>query len=355
MTGLPCDLHMFDSDHRPFSDPSGQLANIWEEIYLNLYTSRAKGLGADARDRQVQQLSNSLSRFAQRHAKSVPPSPGGMEDMDPVTLELVYGFHVSQVLVLRCDRRSESSQERMLELARKSLKLVLAVFNLAPTTQRLALLASIIGNYPMVAFFELASYRLAGLFKTGEADAAVQADISLLRAVCEHVQMPEHDKLKHIFYSRLMLGLRWALDILEFLGESIASLAPNRDDSATKNPPSPTIPELLNGCPVRLPKVDHGQSSLPPSRPGETIDFASTGLAKRTDFGFFTPMGTDSMDVGSRPLLSASDFAPPTSGTMAPSHQASDDFMTGSSDWGNFDSEYFQGAFGQGTGWSQAP
>ncbi|KAK8033911.1 hypothetical protein PG991_003309 [Apiospora marii] len=358
MTGLPCDLHMFDSDHRPFSDPSGQLANIWEEIYLNLYTSRAMGLGADARARQVQQLSNSLSRFAQRHAKSVPPSPGGVEDMDPITLELVYGFHVSQVLVLRCDRRSEASQERMLELARKSLRLVLAVCNLPPTTQRLGLLASIIGNYPMVAFFELASYRLAGLFKTGEADAAVQADISLLRAVCEHVQMPEHDKLKHIFHSRLVQGLRWTSDLLEFLGESIASLAPNRDGSATQNPPSPTIPELLNGCPIRLPKVDHGPSSLPPSRPGETIDFALTaGLAKRTDFGFFTPMGTDSMDVSSRPhtLLSARDFAPPTSGTMAPSsqQQASDDFMTSSSDWGNFDSEYFHGAFGQGTtGWS---
>ncbi|KAK6825641.1 hypothetical protein PG987_013135 [Apiospora arundinis] len=370
MTGLPCDLHMFDSDHRPFSDAAGQLANLWEEIYLKLYTSRAARASAELRSRQVQQLSSSLDRFAQKHGNSIPSSPSSTEDLDPAKIELVYGFHVSQVLVLRCDRRNEKSQETMRALARKSLNLLLMVCKPPLATPRLALLSSIVGNYPMVAFFELVSYHLAELFKTGKLDATAQADISLLRDVCEHLEMPQHAKLNHIFYTRLKLGLGWALGLLEGVGEALANMGakikPNTDIdrhsrassmSHTKNPPSPTMPELLGGCPIRLPSADHQSqghsSSLPPSRPGETTDFgAAVGLAERTGFGFFTPIleGADPIDLTSRPLSpSGCDFAPPASCSMATSQsELASDFMTGSSDWGNFNMEYFQGNFGQG-------
>ncbi|KAK8054549.1 C6 transcription factor [Apiospora phragmitis] len=363
----PCDLHMFDSDHRPFSDAFGQLANFWKEIYLKLYTSRAARASAETRARQVQQLSSSLDKYAQRHAESIPSSPSSSAgDTDPIKLELAYGFLVSQVLVLRCDRRNEKSQERMRALARKSLRLVLAVCKPPRTTPRLALLSSIVGNYPMVAFFELASYRLAVLFKTGEAGAGAQADITLLRAVCEHLQIPEHDKLTHIFYTRLKLGLEWARDLLEVLGEALASTQDKRHGedyqqrsraSSTchsKHSPIPTIPELLNVCPIRLPKMDPAHSSLPPSRPGETADFGAAELAERTGFGFFTPMGgTDPVDLNSRPLSADCDFAPPATCSMAPSQsELASDFMTGSSDWSNFNIDYFQETFGQGATWA---
>ncbi|KAK8011945.1 hypothetical protein PG989_000205 [Apiospora arundinis] len=370
MTGLPCDLHMFDSDHRPFTDASGQLANLWEEIYLRLYTSRATRASAEVRARQVQQLNSSLDRFAQKHGNSIPSSSSSTEDIDPANIELVYGFHVSQVLVLRCGRRSEKGQGTMRALARKSLNLVLMVCKPPLATPQLALLSSVIGNYPMVAFFELVSYHLAGLYKTGKFDAAAQADISLLCDVCEHLEMPQHAKFTHIFYTRLKLGLGWALDLLEGVGEALTNMGSNISPSSdgdrhsrasstshAKNPPSPTIPEFLGGCPIRLPSVDHqsqGHSSLPPSRPGETTEFAdAVGFKERTGFGFFTPIreGTDPIDLTSRPLSPSGcgDFFPAASCSMAPSQsELASDFMTGSSDWGNFNMEYFHSNFGQG-------
>ena len=369
MTGLPCDLHMFDSDHRPFSNASGQLANLWEEIYLKLYTSRAARASPEVRARQVQQLSSSLDRYAQKHGNSIPSNTSSTEELDPTKVELVYGFHVSQVLVLRCDRRNEKSQETMRETARKSLNLVLMVCKPPLATSRLALLSSIVGNYPMVAFFELVSHRLAALFRTGKVDEAAQADLALLRAVCEHLQMPSLSKLGHIFYTRLKLGLGWALDMLEGLEDALTSAASDKNDAVgrisrassachTNNPSSPAITELLGGCPIRLPSGDHqGHASLPPSRPGETTEFGSAeGLAERAGFGFFTPMdGTDTIDLTSRSLSSSRcDFVPPVSScSMAPSQpELASDFMTGSSDWGNFNMEYFQETFSQEASWS---
>ncbi|KAK7997709.1 hypothetical protein PG989_005749 [Apiospora arundinis] len=357
MTGLPCDLHMFDSDHRLFCDASGQLANLWEEAYLKLYTPRAARVTVEIRARQVQHLSSSLDRFAQKHGTSIPSSPSSTENIDPAKIELVYGFHVLQVLVLCCDHHNEKRQETMRALARKSLNLVLMVCKPPLATPRLALLSSIVGNYPMVGFFELVSYHLARLFKTGEFDAAAQADISLLRAVCKHLEMPQHVKLMHTFYTRLNLGLGWALDMLEGVVEALANMGPKPTNggqqssvtsiSYTKNPP-----EFHN---TRTPQwVSHpfalgqGHSSLPPSRPGETTGFgAAAGLAECTRFGFFTPMteGTDSIELASRPLSSLGcDFVLPVSCSMAPSQsELASDFMTGNSDWGNFNMEYFHG------------
>ncbi|KAK8039546.1 hypothetical protein PG993_007957 [Apiospora rasikravindrae] len=369
MTGLPCDLHMFDSDHRPFADAFGQLANLWEEIYLKLYTSRAARASAKTRARQVQQLSSSLEKYAKKHADSIPSTLGSRaEDIDPIKIELLYGFLVSQVLVLRCDRRNEKSQDRLRALARKSLNLILAVCKPPLTTPRLALLSSIVGNYPMVAFFELASYRLARLFKTGEIDAAAQGDISLLRAVCEHLQMPENDNLTHIFYARLKLGLGWALDLLETLGEALARTEANDGGGCqqylrasptchSKNPSSPAIPELLAGCPIRLPTGEPAHLGLQPSRPGETTDFDVGDLAERTGFGFLTPIRrSNSIELASRPLSSSGcgfglPPVPCTMGSLSQSELASD-LMTGTSDWDNFDMEYFQGTFGPEATWA---
>ncbi|KAK8107063.1 uncharacterized protein PG998_009076 [Apiospora kogelbergensis] len=351
MTGLPCDLHMFDSDHRPFSNASGQLANLWEEIYLKLYTSRAARASPEVRARQVQQLSSSLDRYAQKHGNSIPSNTSSTEELDPTKVELVYGFHVSQVLVLRCDRRNEKSQGDDARDREEEPQ---------PSPH---------GNYPMVAFFELVSHRLAALFRTGKVDEAAQADLALLRAVCEHLQMPSLSKLGHIFYTRLKLGLGWALDMLEGLEDALTSAASDKNDAVgrisrassachTNNPSSPAITELLGGCPIRLPSGDHqGHASLPPSRPGETTEFGSAeGLAERAGFGFFTPMdGTDTIDLTSRSLSSSRcDFVPPVSScSMAPSQpELASDFMTGSSDWGNFNMEYFQETFSQEASWS---
>ncbi|ETS77645.1 hypothetical protein PFICI_09707 [Pestalotiopsis fici W106-1] len=361
VTGLPCDLHMFDSDHSPFDDPLGQLMTIWEEIYMNLYTSRASKASVETRARQMRQLHGSLNRFSQKHTRLLFSPPNTTSDVDLAKIELVYAFQVSQILVLRCERGDENSQEKLRDLSRASLKLILEVSKSPLDPSRLALLSNLIGSYPMIAFFELVSFRLAELFKKGEHDAAAKADVLLLRATCDHLDMPEHNKkFSHIFYHRMRLGLGWALDVLQVLGEALTSLPASRDSRNStsssacnsKNPPSPVVPELLNGCPLRLPKVYQGQSGLSPSHSNET-SFPTAGLAELAGFGFFTPPDTDPMDLSSRPLTAACEFPPPvSSSSMIPDQsELTSDFLTGNTEWNNFNMDFFQGVFGPGTRW----
>jgi hypothetical protein len=356
VAGLPCDLHMFDSDHSPFDDPLGQLMTIWEEIYVNLYTPRASKASVETPVRQIRHLHGSLDRFSQKHTRLLSSPPSTTTDADLAKIELVYAFHVSQILVLRCERGNEKSQDKLRQLSRASLKLILEVSKSPLDPSRLALLSRLIGNYPMIAFFELVSFRLAELFKKGEYGAAAKADVLLVRAICEHLDVPEHNKkFPHIFYHHVRLGLGWALDVLQVLGEVLTSLPTSWDSRnstsssacTSKNPPSPVVPDLLNGSPLRLSNVYPGQSDLLPSRFDET-DYISSGFAELTGFGFFIPPDTDPMDLSSRP---AAFDNPPVSSSSVISDQSglTSDFSTGNTEWSHFNMDFFQGAFGQGT------
>ncbi|KAH7303520.1 hypothetical protein B0I35DRAFT_446538 [Stachybotrys elegans] len=290
MTGLPCDLHMFDSDFPMFSDPFTRLTNIWEDIYLKLYTPRAAWASTETRAGLVYQLSGSLDDYYQKYVKSLPVSQGSNgEGLDPTKIELAYGFLVSQVLVLRCNRNDENGQAKMRELARKSLEVVVTVSTPPLTTQRLALLSNIIRNYPLVAFFDLASYHISGIFETGEVSIDARADLALLRALCEQIPVPEHGKLAHVFSSCLKAGLHWALDILEVLVEALRSNASNMDSiddlprALSQEPSDPVVPQLLLGCPVRLPTLDHDDSRLPPAYVHALPDLSAPGHDRPTD------------------------------------------------------------------------
>ncbi|KAI2637994.1 hypothetical protein GGS26DRAFT_546053 [Hypomontagnella submonticulosa] len=370
MTGQPCDLHMFDSDHRigpdrnheqaepPIGDAFDHMMTIWEEIYLNLYSLRAASSGGETRMRQMRLVTGSVEKFSQKHAGLMSPisCANGTADIDPLHIELVYGHRVTQVLILRCERGNEQTQEKMRELARSSLRLILEVCKTPHTTPRLALLASMFRNYPMVAFIELIAFHLASLFRRGECDPTVQADVSLLRAICDQLHILQHDNLTHIFYARLKLGLLWALETLEALGEvlirsspqprGMAGFSPQRDSrrstESSRNPtnaPSPMAPDISNACGLHPSRGNQSLSSISSSRNGED-DFVQSGLAELTNFGFFTP-GTDRMDLASRPLTAACQFN--TSSNSQSQSDLNSGPLTGNSNWGDFNMDFFQG------------
>ncbi|KAI9152373.1 transcriptional regulatory protein [Paramyrothecium foliicola] len=366
MTGLPCNLHMFDSDHRPFTDAFGCLANLWEDIHLGLYASRAARANDEARAEQVKRLSSSLDRYCLQHVKSLPTPQVNSENSYPVKMELVYGFYVSQVLVLRCDRPSNKSQKKMRELGRTSLRLLLAVSEPPLKMPQLALLRNLIGDYPMVSFFELSSYHLARLIKIGEVDEEVTADIALLRDVCKLLEILEHnnDRPPHVLHNRLKLGLRWAWSILQVLSETLISVAANKDGenypsqasfaNSPKNPLSLISPETFGQCPIRLPTVDNGDPKMLSLQPGEAREAGASGFARQENSDYLALTSIDPMNQSSWPLTSAaceSDRASPTVTALTQLQQASG-VMEGTADWDSGNMNYSHGDLGHGMDWS---
>ncbi|KAI1382639.1 uncharacterized protein F4822DRAFT_440933 [Hypoxylon trugodes] len=365
MTGQPCDLHMFDSDHQigpdqsqeqlghPLNNAFDHLMMIWEEIYLNLYTSRASGADVETRARHMQLVTSSLGAFAQKYVGLRSAfSINDITNIDPLQMELVYAYCVSQVLILRCERGNEQTRDKMHELARSSLKLLIKVCKAPLTIARLALLARIFRNYPMAAFVELVNFCLENLFKNGEYDSTAQANVSLLRAVCDQLQILQHDNLPHIFYARLKLGLEWAVDTLETLGEALArplsrpqtSMEPSQQDrnslqttETPQNPsniPSPILPDISYACAFCTNREGQGLSD-PPSSHRSGGEFSQNRPGDETNFGFFTA-STDHIYLTSRNNLPT----PCQSGTPSSNPQPQAELgcapMTNNSNWGDF-------------------
>ncbi|KPM40537.1 hypothetical protein AK830_g6026 [Neonectria ditissima] len=292
-TDTPGHLRFFESDIP--GDALGQLMKIMEDIHSSLYSPGAARSNTGTRDLQIQRLNTSLDTLAHAHAASIPPLTQDTADTDPMKMKLVYAFHVSQILVLRCDRRNPKAQEKMREIARASLKLVASAVSQPPhTATRLSLLASIIGDYPVVAFYELAFFHLDNLFGKGEHDATAQADMGLLRTVLDHLQVLEHDKPRNTIYVTLRLGLGWVLNVLQKVGETITGPPPTgvacQTASSTRiseSPPSPSLPQLIEGCPLRIFRADPTRSNLLPpqqdkTNPRLTGDTRQTGVAAST-------------------------------------------------------------------------
>ncbi|KAI8628006.1 hypothetical protein F5Y19DRAFT_465355 [Xylariaceae sp. FL1651] len=378
MTGQPCDLHMFDTDHhigpsrddkhdnRPISDAFDHLMTIWEEIYLNLYSSRAVSAGAETRARQMRVVTNSIERFGQIHARlMVPPSANDMTDADLLRMELVYGYQVSQIIVLQCDQDNEQSLNKLRDLARSSLGLILEVCKPSITTARFALLARMFRRYPMVNFVELVALRLASLSTTDEFDSVALADISLLRAICDQLASLQYDNLTKTFYARLNSGVTWALDTLEALAEVLIRPPPPQGQAGFSqqskdnrrptepscnptNPPSSIVLDISNDCAFPVSRGSQATSQPASSRHGED-DFGQSRPAQMTNFGFFTP----DTDRGVLAPRSLSPVCQP-GGSSFPTSQPQLDLASGplsGTDWSDFSLDFFQGAFTQENRW----
>ncbi|KAI0412188.1 hypothetical protein F5X98DRAFT_355526 [Xylaria grammica] len=365
MTGQPCDLHLFDSDQHigpnrdhaddghPISDAFDYLMTIWEEIYLNLYSSRAARATTETRLFQMRFVTASIDRFAQTHARllSPPPPANDAADSDLLRLELLYGYQVSQILVLRCGQDSEQSMSKMRELARSSLGLILDVCKPPLTTARFALLARMFRRYPMVAFVELVAFHLANYPTDAEYEATAAADVALLRGIRDQLEMLQYDNLTHIFYARLSEGLAWALGTLEALAEAAmrSSLTPQTQGGLSQGSQDARRRTAEASSRNATPDMFDASGSL--SRGSHDFSRLRLSLhdekdlrrpAEMAGFGFFAP------DMERMELISA-----PSSPVYPPAFSASQSQMelAGNVNWSNFNLDFWQGAFAQGNRW----
>lgn len=267
LSGDPCDLYHFDSDLELWNTTSNQVESpgqrlitaiddmmiIWEEVYLKLYSARAMAAGAPYLSTQVAGLMQLLGRWHEHHpgvletptstssfgdnhvGANIQHNLGGHEvhNLKSLQLEMSYCYHVTHVLILRCERsRDERAQVQMRHHARTCLQLIREMGNMedgaSPTPNqraktRLALLSRVLGTYPIVAFTDLITFHLdetlsgrlppTGPLAHPESDD-IGADIELLNAILHLLQGLRHADRPGTYLNRLQEGLEWAARVL---------------------------------------------------------------------------------------------------------------------------------------------
>ncbi|KAI0817874.1 hypothetical protein GGR55DRAFT_694067 [Xylaria sp. FL0064] len=378
MTGQPCDLHLFDSDQNigpdrsrqgydhPISDAFDHLMTIWEEIYLNLYSLWAMRSGMDTRFNQIHFVARSINRFSQTHSKLLSLSSLKVAaDSDLLRIELLYGYQVSRILILRCDHDNEQSSTSMRDLARSSLALILKVGKPTLTTARVALLARMFRRYPIVAFVELVAFHLNNHLVKREFDTQALADIALLRGVCNQLQILQYDNPTPSFYTRMSEGLVWAVEMLEALtetitrppspksheGQDVFSQQINDDTyGSAAESPYDASPDMFDACDSssqdgqdlsRL-TFSHNESSFTTQTSKRPIEFTGHGC-----------FGPDPKPAELVCAPSSPNYQPSSSVFGGPQSQfelASAPFSSDVS-WDTFNLDFLQGTFTQGSSW----
>ncbi|KAJ3577834.1 hypothetical protein NPX13_g2731 [Xylaria arbuscula] len=230
LIGQPCDLYLFDSELELEINQGNEslstrltcafdhIMRIWEEIYLNLYSTRASHSGAKARAQRATIMSNLALSWAQQYGDLLEPGDSGFElKLQPRRLELNYCYHITQVLIMRCDWRGHSRRQ-MLDHSRASLRVIASMINMPVTTPGLASLARMFQNYPIASFTELVQYHLQALGRGGPPDESRTEDIELFRYINQSIKPLQHPDLPQTYLSRLGVGINWLLQVLETLG-----------------------------------------------------------------------------------------------------------------------------------------
>ncbi|KAI1411056.1 hypothetical protein F5Y13DRAFT_201587 [Hypoxylon sp. FL1857] len=229
-SGQPCDLYSFDSDlvlapsaehelpGRKLINAFDHMMEIWEEIYLALYSSRAIASGKAYRAQQVRRIAQLIDGWHEQNHKFLEATfLDGTAELVNLQLELKYCYHVTQVLALCHDRQNERTQQQLRNHDRTCLKLIIEAGCLSAGAARIALLSRILGNYPIAAFIDLVAFHFNTLTKLGSPDAELESDFEILLTVCRRLQMLQHPNFSSVYFTHLHKGMTWALSILELL------------------------------------------------------------------------------------------------------------------------------------------
>lgn len=112
LSGHSPDLYLFDSEFQPCLSTSkmspemqlhavaAHMMAVWEEIYIGLYSARAIRMGPANRRDQVLRLHRLCDEGLQLLPSLVSPDPS----LRLMMLEIKYCYHVSKILINRCDR-----------------------------------------------------------------------------------------------------------------------------------------------------------------------------------------------------------------------------------------------------------
>ncbi|KAI0977267.1 hypothetical protein F4678DRAFT_412343 [Xylaria arbuscula] len=276
LSGRPCDLYLFDTEAQPDNivgdeSPSTRLNNafdhfmrIWEEIYLTLYSARASLAGGKARTQRVSTMNDMVVSWTQRYGDLLEPTDSGFEvKQEPRNLELNYCYHITKVMILRCDGRSHV-QLQMVDHSRACLRIIASIVNKPVTTPGLASLARVLQNYPIASFTELVHFHLQNLGRGGPAEEARSDDIELFRYIHRSIKPLEHPDLPQTYLSRLGLCLNWLLQVLETVEGTT-----HRSLNVPDNQAQPILGAYVSASNSRPPS--HSASALAVSNNGDGI------------------------------------------------------------------------------------
>ncbi|OTA88250.1 hypothetical protein M434DRAFT_399084, partial [Hypoxylon sp. CO27-5] len=294
-SGQPCDLYSFDSDLvltpafeydspiRKLNNAFDHMMEIWEEIYLALYSSRAVASGKAHRVRHARRLAQLIDEWYEQHQKLMEATfMDDTAELGNLQLELKYCYHVTQVLILCHDRQNGCTQRQLRDHDRTCLRLMNEVGSLPTNGSRIALLGRMLGNYPVAAFVDLVAFHFNTLTRNGISDAELESDFELLCAVCRYLQMLRHPNFPSVYFTHLYKGMSWALSILELLKT-------RSGDQVRRQPGFMNARSDNQQCQV---------SFIPTITPCPVVDLVSE--AELMSFGFYTaPQPSTSLDMHS--------------------------------------------------------
>ena len=366
MTGQPCDLYTFDSDYQlsierfPSSNDDtlsdftfNSMMVTWENIYINFYASKTTSATNEVLSRQMQRMSNILDRSSRIHVTQSNSSlPSTTADTISLQTELKYGYQILHMRLLRCEQDSVEKHTRIAELARTSLEIIFSVPKELATTFQLALLASLLRNYPIVAFIELITFHLTHIFAQAKCHSEVTIDIKLLQAICDQVRVLQFESLTHNFFNQMHMGLSWGLSLLLAVVESLTlsndsqhvlehekhsrdyrSCQSSASQTSTDLLPS-AIPDMLNACSFDV-SEDHEQHFTQTTFHSRDQATDPNRAVELTDVDIFTP-DTDHTDLVARPLSFSSQDGLHSFPTSLPRADLNTIATTTDSDWCDF-------------------
>ncbi|KAJ2995624.1 hypothetical protein NUW58_g1221 [Xylaria curta] len=323
LTGRPCDLYLFDSElplnNKAQEEPSSKRLNsafdhmmrIWEEIYLGLYSARASLASISTRGQRASNMSNLVTCWAQQYGGVLESSDSssGLE-LAPRRLELKYCYHITQVLILRCDPGSDT-QRQVIDHARACLRVIASVIAMPVTTLTLAYLTRMLQNYPIASFTELLRFHLQSLGGAAYSEEIESDDIELFRYISGSIKAMQHPDSPQTYLSRLGVGINWLLQVLETVGETARGSLNVPDNQAQPIPMSyvDSSDSCLPSHPAPGSVMPIGDDSGGLFRPTRGFSLASSissssereqknilGEAELTSFGVSTPL-TDPMST----------------------------------------------------------
>ena len=150
MSGIPCEIYLFDCDVRLSEQESGytlshyrvaliHMMSLWEEIHIALYSSRVGRERISQTDNKVSRLNSRLTAWAYQHVELLNESGSNGPWFPYLRQELKYLFHVAQILIHRCGSTDLSKQRRMAN-ARAALGIIKEIHGAAPCLRGAALL-----------------------------------------------------------------------------------------------------------------------------------------------------------------------------------------------------------------------
>ncbi|EAU35969.1 predicted protein [Aspergillus terreus NIH2624] len=123
LSGQAPDMYLFDSDFQPplaevgtaptdrLHAASLQLMSLWEDIYLGLYSARAIRSSSEQRRDQVRALDRVCNEWEQQHQVLLKSSSSNNTlGVSLMQMEAKYCYHVSKVLINRCDVSADGWQ-----------------------------------------------------------------------------------------------------------------------------------------------------------------------------------------------------------------------------------------------------